>query len=96
MNYMNNDPSNGIHYFGASPLANAPRRVFGSFSADGSPVPPHNAIPPGIFADDLSGYGMDDGDHGDHGDPKRRRIARVGSAKLLRRSGMGGCADAVT
>jgi hypothetical protein len=74
MNYMNNDPSNGIHYFGASPLANAPRRVFGSFSADGSPVPQH-AIPGGIFTDDLSGYGMDDGDHGD---PKRRRIARVG------------------
>jgi hypothetical protein len=75
MNYLNNDPSNGMHYFGASPLANAPRRVFGSFSADGSPVPP-NAIPPGMFTDDLSGYGMDDGEHGD---PKRRRIARVGS-----------------
>lgn len=77
MNYMNpsvNDPSNAINYFGASPLNNAPRRVFGSFSGDGSPIPPH-ALPAGMFTDDLSGYGLDDSEHGD---PKRRRIARVG------------------
>jgi hypothetical protein len=76
-NYMRpsiNDPTNGINFLGASPIANTPRRVFGGYPTNGSPISA-NSLPPGMFADDLAVYGIDDSDH--HGDPKRRRIARV-------------------
>jgi hypothetical protein len=76
MNYLNPPPPdapNPMNYYSPSPLANQPRRIFGSFG-DGSPIPA-NAVPPGLFADDVLGF--DVGEMGEHGDPKRRRIARV-------------------
>lgn len=66
------DPNEGMAYYGATGLGN-PRRPYGSFAHDGSPMPP-SVMAPGMYTDDLMGYGMDDGDGGD---PKRRRIARV-------------------
>lgn len=75
MNYMNAPPNEAAnaYMFNPSPIVNH-RRVFSSFSADGSPLPP-SAIPPGLFADDLAAFEL--GDASEHGDPKRRRIARV-------------------
>jgi hypothetical protein len=67
------DPSQGIQYYGASPMANPQSRIFNGYSSNGSPVP--HGLPQNMYADDMSAYGMDDG--GDNGDPKRRRIARV-------------------
>jgi hypothetical protein len=68
------DPSQGIQYYGASPMANSQSRIFNGYASNGSPGPPHG-MSQNMYADDMSAYGMDDG--GDNGDPKRRRIARV-------------------
>lgn len=73
MNYMQASAlDNGINY--PATALGSPRRKFGSYPNEVAPLPP-NALASGAFADDLMGYGLDDG--GDHGDPKRRRIARV-------------------
>jgi len=77
MNAPANDAANP-YMFTPSPLVNQHRRVFSNFSADGAPLPP-NAILPGLFADDLAGFELGDGN--DHGDPKRRRIARASHSR---------------
>lgn len=67
------DPSQGIQYYGASPIANPQSRIYNGYATNGSPGA--HGMQQNVYADDMSAYGMDDG--GDNGDPKRRRIARV-------------------
>lgn len=67
------DPSQGMQYYGASPIANPQSRIYNGYTTSGSPGA--HALTQNMYADDMSPYGMDDG--GDNGDPKRRRIARV-------------------
>lgn len=65
---------NGLNFLAPPPPAvNQPPMIFGSYSADGSPVPASLSAP--IFTDDGASMGMDDG--ADQGDAKRRRIARA-------------------
>jgi hypothetical protein len=72
MNYMQASAlGNGMNY--PATALGGPRRMFGSYSNEGAPLPP-NPLAPGMYTDDLVGYGLDDGDSSD---PKRRRIARV-------------------
>ncbi|GME54019.1 hypothetical protein GTA08_BOTSDO03406 [Neofusicoccum parvum] len=56
------------------PLVNQPPQIFGSYSADGSPI---QAQLPGNLFDDGLGLGPQDGGDDGQGDPKRRRIARA-------------------
>lgn len=63
------DQSNG--FYGGPPLMNPPR-IFGGMNPNGSPMA--TGMGANMFATDD----MDDGN--DQGDPKRRRIARVGTA----------------
>ncbi|KAF9636897.1 hypothetical protein BFW01_g7793 [Lasiodiplodia theobromae] len=58
----------------APPLVNPPPQIFGSYSADGSPIQPQ--LPANMFDDPLMMGSQDGGDEG-QGDPKRRRIARA-------------------
>lgn len=60
------------------PLVNQPPQIFGSYSADGSPI---QAQLPGNLFDDGLGLGPQDGGDDGQGDPKRRRIARVRRAR---------------
>ncbi len=69
-----NGQSNTLDFLAAPPPPiNQPPAIFGSYSADGSPIPASLSGP--IFTDDVGSMGMDDGT--DQGDPKRRRIARA-------------------
>lgn len=66
-----NSQNGGQNFYAQPPpLTNQPPRIFGSISANGSPIPP--SLPGPIFTDE----GSVDND-GDQGDPKRRRIARA-------------------
>ncbi|KAJ9659351.1 hypothetical protein H2201_007376 [Coniosporium apollinis] len=66
--------SSGLNFLAPPPPAvNQPPMIFGSYSADGSPVPASLSAP--IFTDDGASMAMEDG--ADQGDPKRRRIARA-------------------
>ncbi|KAF4307764.1 hypothetical protein GTA08_BOTSDO03406 [Botryosphaeria dothidea] len=58
----------------APPLVNQPPQIFGTYSADGSPVQPQ--LSANLF-DDAMGMGVQDGGDEGQGDPKRRRIARA-------------------
>ncbi|KAF2403551.1 hypothetical protein EJ06DRAFT_282690 [Trichodelitschia bisporula] len=73
MNYLNtgNDPS-GMNYFSPQSLGVANQRMFPSYGADGSPLP---QMPPGMYTEDISGFGLDDAS--EHAEAKRRRIARA-------------------
>jgi hypothetical protein len=71
-NYMQAAAMGGGINYPATALG-GPRRMFGSYD-QGASIPV-NALTPGMFADDLLGYGLDE--QSEHGDPKRRRIARV-------------------
>lgn len=62
----------------APPLVNQPPQIFGTYSADGSPVQPQ--LSANLF-DDAMGMGVQDGGDEGQGDPKRRRIARVRRAR---------------
>ncbi|TKA38030.1 hypothetical protein B0A49_13957, partial [Cryomyces minteri] len=64
--------SNTINGYAPPPLTNPPPQIFGSLSANGSPLQP--SLPANMFADDPNASG---GDEHDQNDPKRRRIARV-------------------
>ncbi|OJD36257.1 fungal specific transcription factor domain-containing protein [Diplodia corticola] len=55
-------------------LVNPPPQIFGSYSADGSPIQPQ--LPANMF-DDAMMMGSQDGNDEGQGDPKRRRIARA-------------------
>ncbi|OMP87101.1 putative transcriptional regulatory protein [Diplodia seriata] len=58
----------------APALVNPPPQIFGSYSADGSPIQPQ--LPANMF-DDAMMMGSQDGGEEGQGDPKRRRIARA-------------------
>lgn len=64
----------------APPLVNQPPQIFGSYSADGSPV--QAQLSANLF-DDALGMGSQDGGDEGQGDPKRRRIARVRYARRV-------------
>ena len=65
--------ANGFSFHVPPPAIEQPPQIFGGFSTDGSPHPPHLSGP--IFGDDSGMLLSDEGF--DHNDPKRRRIARV-------------------
>ncbi|TLD37047.1 hypothetical protein E2P81_ATG02829 [Venturia nashicola] len=67
------DPSQGMQYYGPSPMANSQSIIYNGYTTSGSPGA--HPMSQNMYADDMSAYGMDDG--GDNGDPKRRRIARA-------------------
>ncbi len=72
MDHSTLPPGTDLNFHQPPPLLNPPPRIFGSLSANGSPL---QANFPGPFFPDDGALLGDDG--GEHSDAKRRRIARV-------------------